>query len=120
MIGQQQRARPGLAEDVGELVTAVARIQGDDHGAEPRAGELGDEPRRPVGQPDAHLVAAADPDGGQPSRQPTRAVAELAERHALVGEDDRLAGGMSHRDRVDEVRGGGGLEWIAADHSPLT
>ena len=53
-------------------------------------------------------------------RASRREVAELAERHALVGEDDRLAGGVSRRDRVDEVRGGGGLEWIAADHSPLT
>jgi len=120
MIGQQQRARLGLAQDVGQLVGAVARVQRDDDGTEPRACVLGDEPRRPIRQPDGDGVAGADADGGESAGQRARALAQIGEGQALVGEDDRFAVRRSRGDRVDEAGRGGVLERIEPVHEALT
>ena len=50
-----------LVEGVFELVAAVGRVDVDQDEADARRGELGDQPRRLVGRPDADAVALVEP-----------------------------------------------------------
>ena len=72
VIGQEQRGRVRLAEDVAQLVRLVARVERHHHRADERAGVLGEEPRRPVGQPERDLVVLADAEREERARDAPR------------------------------------------------
>ena len=59
-VGEQQHGDVGLLEDVLQFVGAVGGVDVDQHGARVGGGELDHDPLRPVGGPDADVLAAAD------------------------------------------------------------
>jgi hypothetical protein len=101
MIGQQERDRVRLTEDVGQLVGAVARVQGDHDDAERGGGVLRHEPQRPVRQPDGERVALAEAERGEAAGEGARAVAQRREGETVAVEDDRLARGMARGDVLE-------------------
>ena len=112
MVGQQQSDGVGLSEDVGELVSLVARVQADDHNAEPGGGELGDVPGGTIGEPDGELVVGAKPEGGEAGGQRVDALEEVGEGEALLAEHDGLARTVAARHRRKHPVRGGLVEWI--------
>ena len=95
VVGQEQGGGVGLLEDVGELVSAVAGIEADDHDAEARGGVLSDEPERTIGQPDRQRAPATESERGQARGKGIHAPPEVRERDPLVSEDDGLAGAVA-------------------------
>src|SRR5439155_7412748 len=64
-VGQKQRGDVGLVQDVLKLVRPIRRVDVDEDRANLRDGELGNDPLRPVGRPDADVLAGLDTKGKQ-------------------------------------------------------
>src|SRR5437867_13439958 len=90
VVGDEERLRLRLAEDVPELVRLVARVERDDDGAETRARVLGEEPLGPVREPNRDVLAVADAEGGEAPGEPVPALAELGARDAHLAGHHRL------------------------------
>ena len=69
---EEQRHGVGLAQDVRQLVRAIARVEGHHDHAEAGRRVLGDEPERPVGQPDGQGVALPETESGQAAGEGAR------------------------------------------------
>ncbi len=112
VVGEEEGGGVGLGEDVGQLVGAVAGVEGDDDDAEAGGGVLGDEPQRAIGKPDRQRVGAAQAEGGEAGGEGVDAPAEIGEGDALVTEDDGLAGGVALGHGGQHLVGGGLVERV--------
>ena len=117
-IGEEQRRRVRLTENVGELVGAIARIERDDDQPEAGRGVLRDEPQRSIRQPDGQRVAPAETERLQTARESARAITEVREAEPLVAEDDRLARAVTRGDRLEQRPRGRVCEGIGRHVSP--
>src|SRR5262249_11840135 len=107
-IGQEQRSDVGLLEDVCEFMGAVGRVDVDQNGADVCGGELGQDPLRPVGGPNAEVVAALDAEGHQGTGQfaNVRLKFRVAAAVAQLGKDQGIAVGVAFDGLLERLGNG--------------
>ena len=94
-----EHAQAGLLEDIGKLVTAIGRVDVDQHRADLGRGVLQQGPLRAVQRPDADPVAGVDAFGQQAKRQRRDVSIELGVRPAAT------AGNVDQRFGLGETQG---------------
>ena len=112
--GQQLGAR--AADDVGDLDGAVARVDRDGDGAQPRAGEVENRIGRHVGQPQRHPIARPDAEIGQALGGARRTVEQFGKAERPLAMDEsrragRLLGDVG--EQGPDVGGGAGKRHAA-------
>lgn len=81
-VDQKQHRRVGLPEHVTQFVRAVGRVDVHQHGPDPRAAELQQQPFGPVRRPDRDVLPLADAESDQRSGRAINVGVELAPRAA--------------------------------------
>jgi hypothetical protein len=112
VIGEEQRRRVGLGEDVRELAGLVARVQCDRDGADQRAAVLREEPGGAVGQPQRDLVVLADAEGEECAGEASGLAVERRVADAVVVGDQRLRRPVTRRHHGEHAPQGGVVEGI--------
>ncbi len=84
MVGQQKGGNVRLGQDVGQLVSAIGRVDIDQDRANRGRGKLSDDPLRPVGGPDANVLSARHAQGKQSAGQAANLRVEVAVTAAVV------------------------------------
>ena len=116
VVGEEQRGGAGLAEDVAELVSAIAGVERHHHDAQARRRILGDEPARPVGEPDAERIATSQTEGDEAGGEGVHAGQEVGEGDPLGTEHHRLAVAVAGSDGREQIVCGGRLERVRPVH----
>ncbi len=76
-VGHDQRLGVGLLQQILQLIPFVVGVDRDEHGADFRRGEQGDQPLRHIGGPDGHVVPLPHADGKETLRGAVAFLAEL-------------------------------------------
>ena len=103
-----QRLGLDLVERVFQFGAPVGRVDVDQDQADAGGGELGDQPFRPVGRPDADAVALVETESQQARGKAVDPAGELVVGPALAGctKDGGLVSGMARRDTREQVGDG--------------
>ena len=90
-LGQDQRDRVRLVDDVRDVLGAQPRVDRHEHRADLHHREGGLDPLGAIEEPERDLVAGADAEGDQPLGRAVDARGEVGEREASPLEAERLA-----------------------------
>ena len=107
-IGEHQGDGVALLEHVIQFKGAVGGIDGHQHGADPRRGELQDDPLRHIRGPDGDVFAAPDAQGQQATRGLFDLLAELLviPAEAQARKDHRVVLAESLDGAIERLRNG--------------
>ncbi len=105
-VRREQSAALALAEAVGELVRLVARVDGHRDRAQDPERVPGEDPLRPVRQPEAHAIAGRDPAGPQAGREAARPVEQILEAVPPIAVRERLRVAVPGRGPREQPAGG--------------